>query len=350
MTLFKQYFIGSQSPCYIIGEIGVNHNGDLNNAYKLIDIAIKAGVNAVKFQTYNTDLLVNQDACKAEYQKINTNNDDSQYSMLKKLELSNEAFLKINKYCNNKNITFISTPFDNESVDLLEIIDVPFYKIGSGDLLNLPLLLKIVKTRKPMIISTGMSNIHEIKTTIKFIEKQGYNNDILLLHCVSSYPTILEDLNLKCITTLKQQFPQYSVGLSDHSESFEAAIIAVTFGAVCIEKHFTLDKNMEGPDHKASLNPNELELFVKKIKETSIMIGNGIKICKELEKNTKTVARRSLVYIRNIKKGEIITEDDIIGIRPNNGISTDRFEEFINKKINKNVNKMDLLNVTDFYK
>ena len=240
---------------YILAEVGVNHNGSLDIAYKLIDLAIKSGANGVKFQTFNSDKLAVPNAKKAEYQKVNTKNDDSQLSMLKKLELSYEDFSKLSAYCNDKNIEFISTPFDLESAEFLNSINVDTFKIGSGDLTNFPLLKKVASFKKKIILSTGMGSLEEVENSVNYLKKNGCE-ELVLLHCVSCYPTQNEDLNLKCIQTMKNKF-NIDVGFSDHTIDFKASLYAVCLGANYIEKHYTIDKEMEGPDHKASLNPEE---------------------------------------------------------------------------------------------
>lgn len=326
---------------YILAEVGVNHNGSLDIAYKLIDLAIKSGANGVKFQTFNSDKLAVPNAKKAEYQKVNTKNDDSQLSMLKKLELSYEDFSKLSAYCNDKNIEFISTPFDLESAEFLNSINVDTFKIGSGDLTNFPLLKKVASFKKKIILSTGMGSLEEVENSVNYLKKNGCE-ELVLLHCVSCYPTQNEDLNLKCIQTMKNKF-NIDVGFSDHTIDFKASLYAVCLGANYIEKHYTIDKEMEGPDHKASLNPEELNEFVSLIRECEVIMGDGIKKCRDAELNTKSVARRSLYFSRTMKKGDIIGEDDLIPLRPNSGICASHFEEFIGKTLNMDVNKHELV-------
>lgn len=326
---------------YFLAEVGVNHNGSVDLAYKLIDIAVDSGANGVKFQTFNSDKLAAPNAEKAEYQKVNTKNDDSQLSMLKKLELSYEDFYKLTAYCSDKNIEFISTPFDLESAEFLNSINVDTFKIGSGDLTNFPLLKKVASFKKKIILSTGMGSMKEVENSVNYLKKNGCE-ELVLLHCVSCYPTQNEDLNLKCIQTMKNKF-NIDVGFSDHTIDFKASLYAVCLGANYIEKHYTIDKEMEGPDHKASLNPEELNEFVSLIRECEVIMGDGIKKCRDAELNTKSVARRSLYFSRSMKKGEIINEDDLIPLRPNSGICASHFEEFIGKTLNMDVNKHDLV-------
>jgi len=322
---------------YILAEIGVNHNGLLDIAYELIDVAIKSGANGVKFQTFKSDKLATPNADKAEYQKKNTKNNDSQLSMLKKLELSYDDFVKLSEYCMGKKIEFISTPFDLESAEFLNSINVHTFKIGSGDLTNYPLLQKVASFKKKIILSTGMGSLEEVENSVNYLKKNGCE-ELVLLHCVSCYPTQNEDLNLKCIQTMKNKF-NVDVGFSDHTIDSKASLYAVCLGANYIEKHYTLDKEMEGPDHKSSLNPEEFNEFVSLIRECEVIMGDGIKICRDAELNTKSIARRSLYFSRSMKKGELINEDDLIPLRPNSGICASQFERFLGKKLQFDVNK-----------
>tara|TARA_B110000858_G_scaffold126305_1_gene143864 strand:+ start:10459 stop:11463 length:1005 start_codon:yes stop_codon:yes gene_type:complete len=321
---------------YILAEIGVNHNGSIDLAFKLIDVAIKAGVDGVKFQTFNSKKIVTRFAEKAEYQKKNTSVDESQFDMLNKLELSQSDFKKIQSYCKKNNIDFISTPFDIESADFLNTLNLDTFKIGSGDLTNFPLLKRVSSFKKKIILSTGMSSMEEVDSSVNYIRKCGCNN-ITLLHCVSCYPTEDTDLNLLCIKSMQDKF-NIPVGFSDHTTDSKASLYSICLGATVIEKHFTLDKNMEGPDHKASLDPDELREFVTKIRECEIIMGNGIKKCRNNEKNTKIVSRRSLYFSRNLKKGDTLKEDDLIALRPNTGVCASEFNYFIGKTLNADVN------------
>lgn len=317
-----------QSSCFIIAEAGVNHNGDINIAKKLVDAACEACVDAIKFQTFKAENLVTRNAPKAKYQKQTTGN-GNQYGMLKKLELSYEEHVILKNYCDEKGIMFISTPFDFESVNLLEKLNIPLYKISSGDLTNIPLLKYIAKLNKHMIISTGMANLGEVEDAIEAIKQAG-NNKISLLHCTSNYPTNYEDVNLKAMITLKNAF-KLSVGYSDHTIGIEVPVAAVAMGAKIIEKHFTLDKLMEGPDHKASVDSKELKQMVTSIRNIESAFGNGIKKCNESEKNTREIARKSIVASVKIKKGETISENNVTFKRPGNGISPKLFNEIIGR-------------------
>ncbi|KAI3350330.1 N-acetylneuraminate synthase [Clostridium botulinum] len=326
--------------CFIIAEAGVNHNGDINIAKKLIDIACEAGVDAIKFQTFKSEDLVTKNAPKANYQKQTTRS-GNQYDMLRKLELSYDEHFILKQYCSRKGIVFISTPFDFKSVNLLEKLDIPLYKISSGDLTNIPLLKYIAKLNKPMIVSTGMSNLGEVESAVDAIKECG-NNKISLLHCTSNYPTEYKDVNLNAMITLKNAF-QFPIGYSDHTIGVEISIAAVAMGAKFIEKHFTLDKSMEGPDHKASLDPEELKQMVNSIRNVENGLGNGIKRCNENEKNIRAIVRKSIVANSDIKKGTSISYENIGFKRPGTGISPCFVNEFIGKVAIEDINSDEFI-------
>ncbi|BDR87039.1 N-acetylneuraminate synthase [Clostridium tetani] len=318
-----------EQKCFIIAEAGVNHNGDIEIAKRLIDEAKNSGCDAIKFQSFKAKNITTKNAPKAQYQKEATGN-GKQYDMLKKLELSYEEHIILKNYCEEKGILFISTPFDFESVDLLEELNISLYKISSGDLTNIPLLKYIAKLNKPMIISTGMANLGEIEETINSIKDAG-NQQITLLHCTSNYPTDCCDVNLNAMITMKSAF-KLPIGYSDHTLGIEIPIAAVAMGAKVIEKHFTLDRSMNGPDHKASLEPLELKEMVKSIRNIEKAFGDGVKRCNDSEKNTKLIARKSIVSKVKIKRGEIITEDKLTIKRPGNGIETKNLYHIVGKK------------------
>ncbi len=328
---------------FIIAEVGVNHNGSIDIAKQLVDLAKDAGANAVKFQTFKTDKLVSKDAKKASYQENGT--DETQGEMLQKYELTYDQFREIKEYCDSIDIEFISTPFDNESVDLLNSLDVGYFKIGSGDLTNYPLLRKVAETNKRIILSTGMSDVKEVKDALDFIDLCGYNNTLFILHCVSCYPTKLEDTNLLCLEELSSLSPY--VGFSDHTTGWLASVVAVSCGATVIEKHFTLDKNMEGPDHKASLDGPELCEFIKMIRDTEKALGTGVKSCRKDEIEVKKVARRSLAFNRDMKKGDTITYSDLIGLRPYTGICCSKYMNYVGKVLKRDVKENEFLLITD---
>lgn len=314
----------------IIAEAGVNHNGDFYLAKKMVDVAKEAGVDYIKFQTFVPEKLVSKFAEKAEYQKKTTEAKESQLQMLKKLTLTNENFIDIKKYCIEKDIGFISTPFDLESIDFLEQFDMDLWKIPSGEITNLPYLEAIAKTKRKVIMSTGMCNITEIENAVSILDK--YNvPEIIVLHCNTQYPTPYEHVNLRAMNTIKEKTGK-EVGYSDHTQGVEISIAAVALGATVIEKHFTLDKNMEGPDHKASLNPRELKTMVSSIRNLEMAMGSGIKEPSPSEQANLLIARKSIVASKEIKKGEVFTVENTSTKRPGNGISPMKWHEVIGKK------------------
>ncbi len=325
---------------YIIAEAGVNHNGSFELACQLIDAAKAAGVDCIKFQTFKSENLVSHSAQKAEYQK-DTTGDGSQVDMLKKLELSYEEFLKLKSYCDYVGICFLSTPFDFESIDFLNSIDMPFWKIPSGEITNYPYLVALAKTGKPVVMSTGMCEMREIEEAINVLKENG-SKDIKLLHCNTEYPTPYEDVNLKAMNTIRETFG-LEVGYSDHTKGIEVPIAAVALGATVIEKHFTLNRNMEGPDHKASLEPDELAKMVQSIRNIEKAIGSGVKIPSPSEKKNISVARKSIVAKTSIRIGEELTEANITVKRPGNGISPMRWNEVIGKRAVRNFEEDELI-------
>lgn len=320
----------------IIAEAGVNHNGDLNIAKKLIDIAKFSKADYVKFQSFKTDELLLKNAKKAEYQIKNTKNKDNQYQMLKKLELSEIIQLKIKEYCLNQKIKFLSTAFDIKSLDFLKKIGLNTFKIPSGEITNTPYLRHVGSFKKNIILSTGMSDLKEIDFALNVITKAGTPlNKITILHCTTDYPTKPKDVNLKAIKTL-QDFFGTKVGYSDHTLGIEIAIAAVAMGATLIEKHFTISRNNEGPDHKASLEPDELVSLVENIRKIQISLGNGDKKVQKGELNNIKVARKSIVARTKIKKGDVFTEFNLTTKRPGTGISPQKWDKLIGRKSLKN--------------
>lgn len=330
---------------FIIAEAGVNHNGDINLAKKLIEAAKEANVDAVKFQTFKTEKIVGKFADMAEYQKENLEKKESQYEMIKKLELSYEAFKELKQYCDENNIMFLSTPDDEDSLDFLVDLKVPMIKIGSTEVTNLDYLKKIARKSLPIILSTGMSTLGETETALDIIYKEG-NKNVTLLHATTDYPTQYEDVNLKAMSTLKSAF-NVPVGYSDHTLGYEAAVAAVTMGAVVVEKHFTLDKNMEGPDHKASLEPQQLKEFVKKIRNTELLLGDGIKKPSEREKSIITAARRSIVASYDLNKGSIITKEMLQFKRPGNGIKPEMSDILIGRELKRDIKEDEVIKWED---
>jgi N,N'-diacetyllegionaminate synthase len=328
---------------FIIAEAGVNHNGSIELAYQLIDAAKDAHADAVKFQTFNADSLVSIKAEKAEYQKKTSSTEESQYEMIKKLELSVDDHKKLIDYCNKINIKFLSSPFDLESIDLLNKLGLEIFKIPSGEIINLPYLRKLGKFNKNVILSTGMSDLGEIEDAIDVLVENGTEREnITILQCNTEYPTPFEDVNLKAMLTIKNAF-NVKVGYSDHTKGIEATIAAVALGAEVIEKHFTLDRNMEGPDHKASLEPKELAEMVKAIRNIEKSLGNGIKKPSPSESKNKIIVRKSLVAKTDIKNGDIFTKKNVGIKRPGNGISPMRWDEVIGKKANRDYKIDDLI-------
>lgn len=322
-------YIGDGEPVFIIAEVGVNHNGDLGMAMQLIDAAKASGVDAVKFQTFKAEDLVTHEAKMAEYQKQQIEDITSQYEMLKGLELDYENFIELKEYCDKKRIQFLSTPHSLSSIAFLEPL-IPVYKIASGDLTNIPFLEIIASYDKPIIMSTGMATLEEVSEAMSVIRKKG-NNEIVLLHCVTNYPAALETLNLRAMLTLKETF-EVPVGFSDHTIGFAASIAAVSLGACVIEKHFTLDKKLPGPDHKASIEPRELAEFVQILRSVESALGDGIKKPTEPEMKIREVARKSLVAKLDIQKGVIITEEMIEIKRPGFGIAPKHWNEIIGRR------------------
>ena len=315
---------------FIIAEAGVNHNGSVELAKKLIDVAVDAGVDAVKFQTFKASNLVSKNAQKADYQKANmTDNDDSQYTMLKKLELDVDAHHELLSYCQAKDILFLSTPFDHDSIKLLAELGLEIFKIPSGEITNLPYLREIGALGKEIILSTGMADLGEIEDALNVLVVAGTaKENITVLHANTMYPTPMEDVNLRAMITIGNTF-NVAYGYSDHTLGIEVDIAAVAMGASCIEKHFTLDKTMDGPDHKASLEPEELKAMVQGIRNIEKALGSSVKKPSHSETPNIEVARKSIVANSSIKKGEVFSEKNLAVKRPSNGISPMRWDEVV---------------------
>lgn len=315
------------SKVFVIAEAGVNHNGDIKIAKQLIDAAAEAGVDAVKFQTFKAEKLVCKNAEKAGYQLETTNRLETQYDMLKKLELTEQAHKELMEYGTKKNIMFLSTPFDLESIKLLSRLGMQIFKIPSGEITNLPYLREIAKQKKKVFLSTGMSSMDEVKAAVDVLKGNGAR-DIIVLHCNTQYPTPMPDVNLLAMVRMWEE-TGLAVGYSDHTQGIEIPIAAAALGAVVIEKHFTLDKNMGGPDHKTSLEPQELKRMVEGIRKVEFALGNGIKQASESEKPNVGIVRKSIVAAVSIKKGEKYTEKNLTAKRPGNGISPMRWDEIL---------------------
>ncbi len=351
--------IDKGNPCFVIAEAGVNHNGDLELAKKLIDAAYEAGVDAIKFQTFKSEEIVTPEAEQAKYQTENTGKKTSQYEMLKRLELPYSAFRELKKYCDEKRILFLSTPHScKEDVDLVAEL-CPTIKVGSGDLTNLPILKYMARKKLPIIFSTGMANMEEIREGVEAI--LPINNQLILLHCTTNYPTALNEVNLRAMQTMEKEF-NLLTGYSDHTENINVSLVAVAMGACIIEKHFTLDRNMEGPDHKASLEPKELKNLVDGIrsiekqlsegeKSENIIaklnvqeaLGNGIKRPNSSEVEVAKIARKSIVAANDIKAGEMIKEEMLKIKRPGTGIMPKFLDKVVGKTAKENIQKDELI-------
>jgi len=331
------------SKTIIIAEAGVNHNGSLDLAKELVLAAKRAGADYVKFQTSVPEKLISKVAKMAEYQKTNIGKEESQLEMLRKLVLKLEDFSVLKEYCDQQGIKFMSTPFDLTSIDVLEPLGMDYWKIPSGEITNLPYLRKIAKLHQPVILSTGMSCLGEIEDALRVLTEEGLEKEqISLLHCNTEYPTPFEDVNLKAMLTLKECFG-VRVGYSDHTKGIEVPIAAVAMGAEIIEKHFTLDKTLPGPDHVASLEPQELKAMVDSIRNIEKATGSGIKQVSSSEKKNIAIARKSIIAARDIKAGETFTEENLTVKRPGNGINPMRWDEVIGQVAKRDFGEDELI-------
>lgn len=341
----RSNLISRPKPCLIIAEAGVNHNGCLQTAKKLVQAAVKSGADAVKFQTFQAKHLVTADAPQAEYQTMNSGKKESQFEMLKRLELPLEAFAELNRECQELGIMFMSTAFDEESADYLAGLGMAIFKIPSGELTNLPLIRHIARHGKPMIVSTGMGTLDEVEYAVNAIRLEG-NNDITILHCVSNYPAPPESVNLRAMHAIHNTLG-VPIGYSDHTMGIEASVIAVAAGASVIEKHFTLDCNMPGPDHKASLEPHELSEMVSSIRRVEVLLGTGLKQPTEAELAVSKIVRRSVVAKCDIPVGKEIDESLLVLRRPGTGIPPSQFQEVIGRRASLNISKDSMLRWED---
>ena len=333
------------SKVFIIAEAGVNHNGSVEIAKKMIDAAVKAGVDAIKFQTFIPQAIVSRRAPKSEYQRKTTHKEESQLAMLKKLALDADAHRKLLAYCKKRGIQFLSTPFDLQSIDLLNNFGLEIFKIPSGEITNLPYLKKIGSLKKKIIMSTGMADMKEISKAMKIIVEAGTaKKNITLLHCNTEYPTPMNDVNLRAMITMKNAF-DVKVGYSDHTLGIEVPVAAVALGAKVIEKHFTLSRKMAGPDHKASLEPKELKAMVTAIRNVEIALGNGIKQPSPSELENRNIVRKSIVALRNIKKGDHFTEKNITTKRPATGISPFKWDSVIGRTAKRDFVEDELIEI-----
>ncbi len=340
-----RHVIGSDNPCFVIAEAGVNHNGDGQLAHQLIDAAADAGADAIKFQTYRTEDIVTNDAPKAEYQKRTTANEESQWEMLVKLELNLEIYPELKTHATERGLIFMSTPFDYFSVDFLDNLGVPAFKVPSGEITHVGLLRHIAAKGKPIIMSTGMSTLVEVEEAIGQLRSAGAG-DICLLHCTSNYPTSPEDVNLRAMNTLRDVC-QVPVGLSDHTQGFEVALAAVALGASVIEKHLTLDHQLEGPDHLASMEPAEFAAMVKSLRNIEAAMGSPVKAPCASESGVAQVARRSLVAAKDLPKGTILCITDIVIKRPGTGLPPASLPTLVGKTLFRPLSKGQLFSAED---
>jgi N-acetylneuraminate synthase/N,N'-diacetyllegionaminate synthase len=337
--------IGLGSPCFIIAEAGVNHNGDVELAKRLVDVAAEAGADAVKFQTFKAERVVSTEAPKAAYQKETTDAGESQLEMVRRLELAPEAHRELQSYCQDQCILFMSTPFDRESVDFLDELGVPVFKVGSGEVTNWPLLEHIALKGKPIILSTGMSYLGEVDEAVRVIRDAG-NDQLVLLHCVSNYPADPADANLRAMMNMATVF-RVPVGYSDHTPGIEVALAAVTLGASVVEKHFTLDKGLPGPDHRASLDPQELKALVRGIRIVESALGDGTKRPAVSEEENRVVVRRSLAARLDVPKGTILTADVLQSLRPAGGISPRFLDQVVGRQTRRSLAAGELIGWED---
>ena len=342
---FGKHCIGSGRSCFIIAEAGVNHNGDINLAKKLIDIAKDAGCDAVKFQTWITEELVTKNAEKAEYQKQQTGMEGSQYDMIKKLEISYDNFKELKRYCDEKGILFMSTPDEEKSATFLHELGVQIFKMSSGELTNHRMLKHIASFGKPLILSTGMSTLEMIEDSVNVLKSVGFY-DYMLLHCNANYPTEFKDVNLRAMNTLGKYF-DVPYGYSDHTMGITVPIAAAARGAMIIEKHFTLDRNMEGPDHKASIEPDELAAMVKTIRDVEKALGSNKKLISDSERKNMAVMRKVIVASRNLKEGEIISSKELSMKRAGEGLSPSHESLLLGRILNKNIEQDAAISLDD---
>lgn len=339
------YFSALQQS-FIIAEIGVNHNGDMELARKMIDAAKQSGADAVKFQTFTAETLVSQGTPKVSYQESTTSPEESHYEMIRKLELKWEAHAPLKEYCEKQGLTFISTPYDVDSARFLhEELDMVIFKTASADIVDLPLQRFIASTCKPVMVSVGMATIGEVETVAE-VYRQAANTNMVLLHCVSNYPCADESLNLTVMNTIRQAF-QVPVGYSDHSVGTEAATLSIALEAKVIEKHFTLDRELPGPDHRASSTPEEFKLLVHAVRRAERMLGSPIKQCQEEERQMSQVSRKSLRYSEDLAANTIINNESIMMKRPGNGLGAEFLEKIVGKKLIIDVNAGDAVNFDD---
>lgn len=327
--------VGDAYPCFIIAEAGVNHNGDSELAFRLVDAAVTAGADAVKFQTFHTDQVVSAAAPKAAYQRRTTEPEQSQADMIRALELSPELHRRLRDYCGERGILFLSTPFDPDSADLLERLEVPAFKVGSGEITNLPLLQHIARKHRPMLISTGMSTLAEVQQALETVRATGCEQ-VALFHCISNYPAEPADANLRAMETMRRAF-DVPVGFSDHTLGATVAIAAVALGASLLEKHLTLDRNLPGPDHQSSLEPAEFSSLVQQVRTIELALGSGVKQPTASEAETAAVARRSVVAACDIPQGAVVNNGMLALRRPGTGLSPSSLPQLLGRRARQRI-------------
>jgi N,N'-diacetyllegionaminate synthase len=340
-TIFEK-----KGNCFFIAEAGVNHNGDKEIAKKLVDVAVEAKADAIKFQTFKADDLILENTPKAEYQEDTKYPNESFHSLLKRLELSHENFKELKKYCESKKILFLSTPFDINSAKFLNEIGIQAFKVSSGDFVNYQYLSYLIETKKPVLISSGMADEDEVETTMKFFEEKRFNK-LVLFQCTTSYPAPFDSINLNVIKNFVKKYPNTPIGFSDHSPGDLMGAVAVALGASVVEKHFTLDKSMDGPDHKASLNPVELKRYIQNIRDVECALGENTKKIQDVEIKVKDVARKSLISRKSIEKGEKFSSENLIIKRPGTGLVPSMLDKIIGKKAMKSIPKNSLIKQDD---
>lgn len=334
--------VGPDQPCFIIAEAGVNHNGDVEIGRRLIDAAAKAGVDAIKFQSFITEELITPDTKMANYQIKSTGKQGTQFKMLKALELTADEQVELKAYCEDRGIIYLCTPYENKSIDMLDHMGVDAFKIASTDTTNIPFLRYIANIGRPVLLSTGMSTLGEVEQAIKTLRTGGLDGKIVVLHCTSEYPVPISEVNLRAILSMQEAFG-CPVGFSDHTSDAIVSSWAVAVGACVIEKHFTLDHNMIGPDHKASIEPDELSILVENIRNLEVAMGDGVKRVMPSELQNKPLMQKSLVARRNISTGEIITPDNLMCKRPGFGLNPSWFDRVVGKRSAKNISMDEVL-------
>lgn len=342
---FDDHRIGAGEPCFVIAEAGVNHNGDLDIARRLVDIAAEAGADAVKFQSFKAELVVSADAPMAEYQRETVGDAQSQIAMLRPLELSREQHLALSEHCTQRSILFLSSPFDEGSVDMLDELGMPVFKVASGEINNWPLLRRIAAKGKPIIMSTGMADMGEVAAALRVIRDSG-NEEVVLLHCVSNYPADPADANLRAMGAMEAAF-NVPVGYSDHTEGVSVSLAAVALGACVIEKHFTLDREMPGPDHAMSIDPTGLKQFVDGIRTVTAALGSGAKDVRPSEFIMRDIVRRSIVPTRNLEAGEVLDASLLKAVRPGTGLPPGMLDQVIGKRLKRRVSADQMLALED---